>query len=130
MALSFAGGLVGCSGASGGSGGPVPPAAASPGRVARVYLRAALASNCALTGHLTMSTTWNWCSDPRLLRYRSVGRAYFVPASEAGRDEQCVDFEMYTHGSSDGTMPTGWAPWGFCFARTHAGWRLFDQGEG
>lgn len=108
----------------------MPPASASPGRVARVYLRAALASDCDLTGHLTTPNTWNWCSDPRLLRYRSVGRTYHVSAYAAGRAEQCVDFEMYTHGSSDGTMPTGWAPWSLCFVRTHAGWRLYDQGQG
>lgn len=128
--VSLAAGLAACSGTSKGSGGSAPPTAASPERVARVYLRAASSGNCALTVDLTTSMTWSWCSDPRLLRYRSVGRAYHVPASEAGRNEECVNFEMYTHGSSDGTMPTGWAPWGLCFVRTAVGWRLYDQGEG
>jgi hypothetical protein len=122
--------LVGWSGTSRATGGSAPPPAASPERVARVYLRAAFTGNCELTERLTLSHTWNWCDDPRLLDYRSVGSAYYVPASEAGRNEECVDFEMYTHGSSDGTMPTGWQPWSLCFVRTRAGWRLYDQGQG
>jgi hypothetical protein len=65
-----------------------------------------------------------------LLGYRSVGKAYFVPASEVGRNEECVPFHMYTHGSSDGTIPTGWQPWQLCLVRTRAGWRLYDQGQG
>ena len=44
-------------------------------------------------------------------------------------NEECVPFQMYTHGSSDG-MPTGWQPWGLCFVRTRAGWRLYDQRQG
>jgi hypothetical protein len=128
--MSLAGVLVACSGASKASGASAPPVAASPERVARVYLRAAFTGNCELTAELTVSHTWSWCDDPKLLDYRSVGSAHYVPASEAGRNEQCVDFEMYTHGSSDGTMPTGWQPWGLCFVRTRAGWRLYDQGQG
>lgn len=127
---SVAGVLVGCSGTSKATGVSVPPPAASPGRVARVYLRAAFTGNCELTAELTLSQTRSWCDDPKLLDYRSVGSAYYVPASEAGRNEQCVDFEMYTHGSSDGSMPTGWQPWSLCFVRTRVGWRLYDQGQG
>lgn len=108
----------------------VPDHSASPEQVARVYLQAAKAKNCDLTSALTLHNTWSWCSDPRLLDYRSVGSAYAVPASEAGRDEQCVGFEMDTHGSSDGSMPVGWQPWSLCLVRTKAGWRLYDQGQG
>jgi hypothetical protein len=128
--VSAAGVLVACSGTSKASGGSAPPAAASPGQVARVYLRAAYTGDCDLTAELTTSGTWSWCNDPKLLDYRSVGSAYYVPASEAGRNEECVGFEMYTHGSSDGSMPTGWQPWSLCFIKTHAGWRLYDQGQG
>jgi hypothetical protein len=122
--------LVACSGHSKTSGVSAPPAAASPERVGRLYLRAAFTGNCGLTADLTLSYTWSWCDDPKLLDYRSVGNAYSVPASEAGRNEECVPFQMYTHGSSDGTMPTGWQPWELCFVRTRAGWRLYDQGQG
>jgi hypothetical protein len=124
---SFATVLVACSSAS---RVPAPPAVASPGQAARVYLHAAVTGDCELTAELTLPHTWSWCGDPRLLNYRSVGRAYYVPASQAGRNEECVDFEMDTHGSSDGTMPVGWQPWGLCFVRTHVGWRMYDQGQG
>jgi hypothetical protein len=122
--------LVACSSTSKASGVSVPAVAASPGQVAGVYLRAAVAGNCELTSELTLPHTWNWCGDPKLLGYRSVRSPYYVPASEAGRNEECVPFEMDTHGSSDGSMPTGWQPWGLCFVKTPVGWRLFDQGMG
>jgi len=128
--VSAAGVFVACSGTSEASGVPAPPASASPRHVALVYLRAASTGDCTLTARLTTSGTWSWCRDPELLHYRSVGKAYFVPASIAGRNEECVNFEMYTHGSSDGSMPTGWQPWSLCFIRTRAGWRLYDQGQG
>jgi hypothetical protein len=121
---------VACSGASNAAGPSVPPAAASPERVARVYLHAARTSNCGLTAELTLPHTWNWCEDPKLLDYRGVRPPYYVPAANAGQNEECVPFEMYTHGSSDGTTPTGWQPWSLCLVKTHAGWRLFDQGQG
>jgi hypothetical protein len=127
--VSFIGGLAACSGNSAGPGSDLPPVAASPEQVARIYLNAAVARHCVLTRELTTGT-WSWCNDPRLLGYRSVSKAYHVPASEAGRSEECVDFVMHTHGSSDGTMPIGWQPWGLCFVRTRAGWRLYDQGQG
>jgi hypothetical protein len=122
--------LAACSAATKASGDPAPPATASPGQVARAYLSAADTGNCALTAELTTANTWSWCDDPKLLHYRSVGSAQAVPASEAGRNEECVPFEMYTNGSSDGSMPTGWQPWSLCFVRTRAGWRLYDQGQG
>jgi hypothetical protein len=128
--MSLAGVLVACSSTPKASGVSTSPVAVSPERVARVYLHAALTGNCKLTAELTLPHTWNWCDDPKLLDYRSVRSPDRVPASEAGRNEECVAFEMYTHGSSDGTMPTGWQPWGLCFVKTFAGWRLFDQGQG
>jgi hypothetical protein len=128
--MSLAGVLVACSSTSKASGVSTPSVAASPERVARVYLRAAVTGNCKLTAELTLPQTWNWCDDPKLLDYRSVRSPEHVPASEAGRNEECVRFEMYTHGSSDGSMPTGWQPWGLCFVKTPVGWRLFDQGQG
>jgi hypothetical protein len=130
MLMSAGSVLAACSGNPSEPRVPAPPADASPERVARAYLRAAFTGNCDLTAELTLPQTWSWCTDPKLLKYRSVGRAYFSPASQSGRNEECVDFEMYTHGSSDGTMPVGWQPWGLCFVRTNAGWRLYDQGQG
>lgn len=121
---------VACSSTSTASRVSTPPVATSPERVARVYLRAAFTGNCKLTAELTLPKTWNWCDDPRLLGYRSVRGPDHVPASVAGRDEECVDFEMYTHGSSDGSMQAGWQPWGLCFVKTRVGWRLYDQGVG
>jgi hypothetical protein len=128
--MSLAGVLVACSSTSPAAGVSTPPVAASPERVARVYLRAALTGNCKLTAELTLPQTWNWCDDPKLLSYRSVRNPNHVPASEAGRSEECVEFEMYTHGQPDGTMPTGWQPWSLCFVKTPGGWRLLDQGQG
>jgi hypothetical protein len=130
MLVSVGGMVAACSGSSKTSSVPAPPAAASPGRVARVYLRAAVVGDCDLTARLTLPQSWSWCSDPKLLAYRDVGRVYHVPASEAGRSEECVDFGMDTSGSSDDTIPAGWSGWGLCFVETHAGWRLYDQGTG
>jgi hypothetical protein len=130
MLACIVGLLAACSAATNASGAPAPPATASPGQVARAYLSAADTGNCALTAELTTANTWSWCDDPKLLHYRSVGSAQAVPASEAGRNEECVPFEMYTNGSSDGSMPTGWQPWSLCFVRTRTGWRLYDQGQG
>src|SRR5215475_14043183 len=111
MLMSLANVLVACSGASKTADVSIPPASTSPERVAQVYLHAALTSNCRLTAELTLSHTWNWCDDPKLLDYRGVRSPYHVPAWNAGRNEECVQFDMYTHGSSDGTMHTGWQPW-------------------
>lgn len=130
MLACIVGVLAACSAATKASSDPAPSATASPGQVARAYLSAADTGNCALTAELTTANTWSWCDDPKLLHYRSVGGAQAVPASEAGRNEECVPFEMYTNGSSDGSMPTGWQPWSLCFVRTRAGWRLYDQGQG
>lgn len=119
----------GCSGDSRGSDIAGPPPAAPPERIARIYLHAAVTGDCKLTSQLTLTGgTWSWCTDPKLLAYRSVGEAYRW--SSAGRHEECVGFQMATHGSSDGTMPVGWQPWELCFVRTRAGWRLNDQGQG
>jgi hypothetical protein len=128
--VALAGALIAGSSASWESGISAPPSTASPERVARVYLRAALAGDCALTAELTLPQTWSWCNDPRLLAYRSVRGPVHVPASQAGRNEECIGFVMDTDGSSDGTMPTGWQPWGLCLVKTHVGWRLVDQGQG
>jgi hypothetical protein len=128
--IALASVLAACSGRPEAPRVPVPSVAASPGQVAGIYLRAAVTADCTLTAELTLSHTWNWCDDPRLLDYRSVSNPFHVAASAAGRDEECVPFEMDTHGSTDGSMPTGWSPWELCFAKTPAGWRLYDQGQG
>jgi hypothetical protein len=110
---------------------PIPPSSASPVSVVQAYLAAAKAQDCTFRKILTQpKATWNWCHDPRLLDYRSVGTANAVPAAEAGLDEQCVPFDIDTHGSSDGSMPTGWQPWSLCLVHTAAGWRVNDQGQG
>lgn len=64
--------LVACSGTSKGSDDSAPPSAASPERVAGVFLRAAFTGNWDLTDDLTMCTTWSWCDDPRLLAMKSA----------------------------------------------------------
>ena len=129
--LCLAGLQVACSGSSQTPGVILPPASASPQQVARIYLRAAVSGNCAVTAELTAPrATWSWCKDPKLLAYRCTGSAVHIAASEAGRSEECVQFEMYTHGSSDGSMPVGWQPWSLCFVSTHVGWRVLDQGQG
>ena len=64
------------------------PSATSPAQVARVYLRAARTGNCTVTAALTLSQTWSWCDDPKLLDFRPVQSRSGVPASEAGRNEQ------------------------------------------
>ena len=130
MLIALASVLAACSAATNAANVSIPPGAASPEQVAGVYLHAAHTSNCRLTAELTLSHTWSWCNNPNLLDYRGVQSPYYVPASNAGRNEECVSFEMDTHGSSDGTMPTGWQPWELCFVKTHAGWRLYDQGQG
>ena len=110
---------------------PLPPASASPVTVASAYLAAAKDVECSFTQALTQpKSTWNWCDDPRLLDYRSVGAARFVPASAAGVNEQCVPVEMDTLGSSDGSMPTGWQRWSLYMIDTNAGRRVHDQGQG
>ena len=121
--------LAGCS-ASGHPTRPLPPASTAPVALVSAYLAGAKAADCSFTRALTQKHTWAWCNDPKLLDYRSIGAARFVPASEAGVDEQCVPFEMETHGSSDGTMPTGWQPWSLCLVHANAGWRVYDQGQG
>lgn len=83
-----------------------------------------------MTRELTTSHTWSWCRDPRLIDYRSVRPAELLPARYAGLDEQEVPFEMNTTGSSDGTIRSGWEPWGLNFVTTPDGWRLYDQGQG
>ena len=93
---SLAGVLMACSSTPKPSSVSHHPAAASPDPVARFYLRVALTANCKLTAELTLpETTWNWCNGPKLLDYRSVRSPVHVPAAEAGRNEECVQFEMY-----------------------------------
>ena len=77
-----------------------------------------------------MHHTWSWCRDPQLLGYRAFRASFNVPASIAGRDEQCVPFVMNTHGSSDGSMPVGRQSWSLCLVKTSAAWRVYDQGSG
>jgi hypothetical protein len=129
LALVLVALLGGCS-AGGQSTRPLPPAATTPVALVSAYLAGAKAGDCSFTRALTQKHTWAWCDDPKLLDYRSVRAAQFRPASQAGVDEQCVPFEMDTHGSSDGSMPSGWQPWSLCLNHTDAGWRVYDQGQG
>jgi hypothetical protein len=128
--LLLTGGLA--SACSSSPSAPVPPPSSSPEQVARIYPRAAKAEDRDLTAAPTLPRTWNWCDDPQLLDYRdyrSAPSAYFLPASQAGRDQECVRFEINTYGSSDGSMPVGWQPCSLRLVRTSAGWRLRDQGQ-
>jgi hypothetical protein len=108
----------------------LPPASASAEQVAEMYLSAAKSGNCALTRELTLGHTWAWCDDPKLVNYRNVAAPIFVSAAEAGQDVEDIAFDMDTNGSSDGTIPKGWAPWGLELTHTATGWRLWDQGTG
>lgn len=110
--------------------GTVPPASASVTVVAKTYLSAAVQQDCGLTRVLTMSNTWAWCDDPRLLSYNDVRPPFFNPALTSGVDEKCVPFTMETTGSSDGSMNPGIEPWSLRFRKTAEGWRLWDQGQG
>lgn len=129
VTLTCAGLLAGCS-AGGHSTPRLPPASTAPVALVSTYLAAAKAGDCTVTRALTQKHTWAWCHDPKLLDFKAIGAAQFAPAAEAGVDEQCVPFDMDTHGSSDGSMPTGWQPWSLCLVQTHAGWRVYDQGQG
>jgi hypothetical protein len=119
LSLLLAGDLA--SACSSSPSAPVPPPSSSPEQVARIYLRAAKAEDCDLTAALTLPHTRSWCDDPRLLDYRSVNSADLLPASQAGRDQECVGFYMYTHASSSGWQHEGWQPWSLCLVKTSAG---------
>src|SRR2546421_1201047 len=82
--------LVACSGTSKAADVSIPSVAASPARVARVSLHAALASNCKLTAALPLPHTCNWCDDPKMPDYRGARPPYSVSALTAGRNEECV----------------------------------------
>ena len=101
-----------------------------PEQFVRLYLDAAERRDCAMTRTLTLDHTWSWCDDPRLLSFRHLSHPMLVPASEAGIRENCVDFDIHTNGSSDGTVPRGWSRWGLCLVHTPSGWRVYDQGAG
>jgi hypothetical protein len=94
------------------------------------YLQKAKEQDCAATRAVTLPHTWAWCSNPRLRDFKALGGPVSVPASIAGRDEQCVNFQMFTTGDSEGTIPAGWRPWSLCFVKTQNGLRLYDQGTG
>ena len=129
FAMTLAGLLAAC-GTGNHSTRPLPPESTSPEALVGTYLAAAKIGDCSFTRALTLKSTGNWCHDPQLLAYRSIEAAQFTPASEVGVNEECVPFEIDTHGSSDGSMPTGWQPWSLCLVQTKAGWRVRDQGQG
>ncbi|WP_439688998.1 hypothetical protein ACRQ4C_13450 [Curtobacterium sp. SP.BCp] len=97
-----------------------------------MFLRAAKAHDCALMSYLSVSESETWCPKaptawadgrPELLAYRNVGKAFAVSAEEAGRAS--VITQRWMNGADPGTME-----WGWCWVRTHDGWRLYDQGQG
>lgn len=107
---------------------PLPPAGAPVADVAAAYLDAAVRQDCAFTEALPMGRTLAWCTSPTMTAYRNVEKPVLVPKDQAGRDEQCISFEMTTTESSDGTLTAGTRPWSLCFVSTADGWRLHDQG--
>ena len=107
---------------------PLPSADAAVATVAAAYLDAAVRQDCAFTGALTLARTFSWCTSPTMTAYRDLqGRLSFTKG-QAGRDEQCISFEMTTTESSDGSIAAGDGPWSLCFVSTDDGWRLYDQG--
>jgi hypothetical protein len=129
LAVALTATLASCGDAKAGRTPPLPPVPTTPGSVVAAYLAAAKSGDCTLTRALTQKSTWAWCDDPKLLDYRSVGAAVVVRATGGAAEEQCVAFEMDTHGSADGTIPIGWQPWSFCLVHTDGGWRVGDQGQ-
>jgi hypothetical protein len=107
---------------------PLPPAGATVADVAAVYLDAAVRQDCAFTEALTVGRTLAWCTSPTMTAYRNIEAPVLLPKEQAGRDEQCISFEMTTTESSDGSLTAGTRPWSLCFVSTPDGWRLYDQG--
>lgn len=107
---------------------PLPPAGASAADVAAAYLNAAVRQDCAFTEALTIGRTLAWCTSPTMTAYRNIEEPVLRPKEEAGRNEQCISFEMTNTESSDGSLTAGRRPWSLCFISTGDGWRLYDQG--
>ena len=111
---------------------PLPAAGTDVSTVAAAYLDAAVHQDCAFTSALTVHRqghTFAWCTSPTMTAYRSVGTPVLLPKEQAGRDLQCVPFEMTTTDSADGSLRAGSGPWSLCFTETAEGWRVFDQGH-
>lgn len=121
-----------------------PPSASSE-QVLRVYLRAAVAHDCALTEALTAAdapqtpgaawcgqrrpTAW-WDDHPDMLAYRNVRAAERIPADERGGvAEECIPVDV-TETNMTGDDPGVLPGWEFCFRQTADGWRLYDEGYG
>ncbi|XGX78983.1 hypothetical protein LQK93_01781 [Terrabacter sp. BE26] len=96
--------------------------------VAKAYLDAAVRQYCAFTEALTVGRTLAWCTSPTMTAYRNIEQPVLLSKEQAGRDEQCVSFEMTSTESSDGSLTAGTRPWSLCFVDTPNGWRLNDQG--
>lgn len=107
---------------------PLPPARSAVATVAAAYLDAAVRQDCAFTDALTMARTFSWCTSPTMTAYRNLEGPVSFTKEQAGRDEQCISFEMTTIESSDGSIAAGEGPWSLCFVSTDDGWRLYDQG--
>lgn len=106
----------------------LPPAGATVADVAAAYLDAAVRQDCAFTEALTIGRTLAWCTSPTMTAYHKVEEPVLLPKKQAGRDEQCVSFEMTATESIDGSLSAGTRPWSLCFVSTPEGWRLYDQG--
>ena len=104
--------------------------ASSPAVVARAYLAAVKSGDCDLTSTPTLSHTWAWCSDPKLIDYRDMKVFSGLQTPGPGAPPvQAVTFEINTSGSSDGSIAAGWMPWTFLLTHGPDGWRLYDQGS-
>ena len=86
------------------------------------------------TGHSSSADVLICCRpltvgpSPTMTAYRNLEGPVSFTKEQAGRDEQCVSFEMTTTESSDGSIAAGDGPWSLCFVSTDDGWRLYDQG--
>ncbi len=93
----------------------LPPADATVATVAASYLDAAVRQDCPFTDALTLARTFSWCTSPTMTAYRNLEGPVSFTKEQAGRDEQCVSFEMTTTESSDGSIAAGDGPWSLCF---------------
>ena len=123
--------LAGCSSSTSYTG-PTPTPTTTPDAFTRIYLSAAKDGDCRFLRRYTDTSVSvsTFCADPKVRQFRNIRAPIFVSASVAGVDEQDVDFEMNTGGSSDGTIPSGWYDWGVSLRKTKTGWRVHDDGTG
>jgi hypothetical protein len=99
-------------------------------QAAQAYLDATLRHDCWYTSTHTDPNTNSWCSDPTMTDAVGLDAPQAVGPPMVDRREWCASFEMTTNGDSQGSLPAGDQPWGYCFVKEHGVWMLWDQGMG